>query len=201
MPKVPTRRGKDEFIQQLGVTDANRGKKQMTVDGEKLDDKDQAELIKRLHLQPDKIATDKKHQVDENTIFIYNISGSTFHVPHKFKLDEIENVIKFELGEIKTFHREMLNDGFMKRCIQDGKLKEVTAEDANLIEREYNKAKLGKTSTAGLAASGLPLNKKLAVNYIWECESVAELEAIAALEDREFILDAIDERLDELAEL
>ena len=81
------------------------------------------------------------------------------------------------------------------------KIRIVSEEQIEEIERKREKSKNRSGSgkkNAGLHESGLPMSKKMALAYIFDCEDIDELEGYAQLEDRDFIETAIEERIEEL---
>lgn len=135
-----------------------------------------------------------------DTVWVHNISGTEFHTPPlTFKTEDADSAEVFEVDEVRPFDKSELENKRFKKCLMDKKLRIVTEAEVEKIEkaREKVKNRSGKKAT-GLHPSGLPMNKKAAIAYIFESTDIDELEAFADLEDREFIETAIEERIEEL---
>lgn len=172
-------------IEQIGVTpEESKGKKGAV----------SKELIAKLQLEPE-----AKQEIDkENTVLVYNISNSHFHVPYNGDPKEERTVIKFEVGEIKAFPKAKVSDEYFQQCFAHGKLKRVTLEQAEEIKKARKKESRKDSVKVGLHSSGLPQNTKAALDYIYACEDSDELEQFATLEDREIIINAIDDRIEDI---
>jgi hypothetical protein len=136
-----------------------------------------------------------------DTVWIHNVSGTEFHVPPiSLKTADSDTAEVFEVDEVRPFDKSELENKRFKKCLMDKKLRIVSEEEVEKIEkaREKNKNRQGGKKNAGLHASGLPMSRKAALNYIFECEDIDELEGYQELEDREFIESAIEERIEEL---
>ena len=178
--------GSDSGIQQIGVTaeESLKNKKVSVSD----------EIIKKFQMEPDaKPVTDS-----DNTVFVYNISNSNFHVPYSGKPDDADGVVKFEVGEIRPFDKTEIENKYFKKCFMDGKLKLVTEDQAVEIRKARKKEQGKGDKKVGLHPSGLPQNTKMALDYIYSCEDIDELEAFTTIEDREVLLQAIEDRIDDL---
>jgi len=135
-----------------------------------------------------------------DTVWVHNISGAEFHVPPiSLKTADSDTAEVFEVDEVRPFDKSELENKRFKKCLMDRKLRIVTEDEVTEIERarEKRKHRSGKAKV-GVHPSGLPMNKRAALNYIFDCEDIDELEAYGELEDREFIEDAIEERIEEL---
>ena len=135
-----------------------------------------------------------------DTVWVHNISGAEFHTPPTtFKTDDSDSAEVFEVNEIRPFDKSEIENKRFKKCLMDGKLRIVTEAEVEQIEKtnEKNKNRTGKVKV-GLHESGLPINKRAALNYIFDCEDIEELSAYEDLEDRDFISAAIEERIEEL---
>lgn len=143
-------------------------------------------------------------KVDGETILIHNQTKGEFHVPPvSFKPGDIDmaDIVIFQVGEIRPFSKAELDNKQFKKCLYDKKLRVVTVEEAKKIEAEQSrqrKKKGGEAVAKGLHDSGLPMNTRVALNYIWDCDDIEELEAFNDLDDRELINNAIEERIEEL---
>jgi len=155
------------------------------------------------------IIDNNKSEIDEQlaavkssgaTIWVHNISGAEFHTPPtSFKTDDADSAEVFEVDEVRPFDKSEIENKRFKKCLMDRKLRIVTETEVTEIEkaREKVKHRSGKVKV-GVHESGLPINKRAAINYIFDCDDIDELEAYDELEDREFISDAIEQRIEEL---
>lgn len=137
------------------------------------------------------------------TIFVWNVSGANFHVPPKsFRPEDnnIAEIVRFDVNEVRAFDKHELDNKQFKQCLFDKKLRLVSEADADKIKRDGDREnkKANGGGKVGLAESGLPKNTKAALNYIFDCEDIDELEGYTEIEDREAITAAIEERIEEL---
>ena len=137
-----------------------------------------------------------------DTVWVHNISGAEFHIPPiSLKPEDADSAEVFEVDEVKPYDKSELENKRAKKCLMDKKLRIVSEDEVAQIEkaREKNKNRSGSgKKNAGLHESGLPMSKKMALAYIFECEDLDELEGFQQLEDRDFIEAAIEERIEEL---
>ncbi len=143
-------------------------------------------------------------EIKGDTVYIHNLSGSNFHIePSSNKPNEHEDTaVKFNVNEVKVFSKNEVDNRRFKKALMSGQLRIVTEEQANKVALDAKKeiSRSGKKHQGGLAASGLPNSTKAALNYIFECEDIDELESFAELDEREAVQAAIEERVEELEE-
>lgn len=152
-------------------------------------------------LDDDRAKVESQYEQMGTTVWVHNISGTEFHVPPvTLKTGDSDTAEVFEVNEVRPFDKAELENKRFKKCLMDRKLKIVSEEEVEKIEKEREKAKhrSGGKVKVGIHESGLPINKRAALNYIFDCEDIDELEAYGELEDREFISDAIEQRIEEL---
>ncbi|CAK9251730.1 unnamed protein product [Sphagnum jensenii] len=137
-----------------------------------------------------------------DTVWVHNISGAEFHIPPiSLKPEDADSAEVFEVDEVKPYDKSELENKRAKKCLMDKKLRIVSEEEVAQIEkaREKNKNRSGKAVT-GLHPSGLPMNKKAAIDYIFSVNDLDELESYAQEDDREWLQDMIEARIEELEE-
>jgi hypothetical protein len=145
------------------------------------------------------------NEVEGDTVFIHNVSGAEFHVPPvSFDPKHVESadIIVFEVNQVLPFNKAQVSTQQFKKCILSKKLKIVSADEANIIRSKAEKEirKESKGSKSGVAESGLPKNNKAAIMYVFECEDIDELEGYLELEERDSVVSAIEDRIEELEE-
>jgi len=136
-----------------------------------------------------------------DTVWVHNISGAEFHTPPvSYKTEDSDTAEVFGVDEVRPFDKSEIENKRFKKCLMDKKLRIVSEDEVTQIERAREKLqkRTGKKVKVGVHESGLPMKTQAALAYIFECEDIDELEAYAELEDREFIEQAIDKRIDEL---
>ena len=134
------------------------------------------------------------------TVYVHNISNTEYHLaPSSQKLTEVDGVTKFDVNEVRAFAPEDVNHRHFKEAFLKKKLRVVTEEQYEEILRSASKnAKRSGKKSGGLNASGLPNTSKRALDIIYECEDIDELEAWLELEDREEITASIEKRIEDL---
>lgn len=137
------------------------------------------------------------------TVWVHNISNSEYHVrPTTDRPENADSAIAFQLNAILPFHPDQVKDMRFKRALLDGKLEIIQESQIEALEHALERAaKSDRTDgkvTKGVNVSGLPNNKKAALAYIYDCEDIEELETYAQDEDRDFIIKAIDDRIEDL---
>jgi hypothetical protein len=134
------------------------------------------------------------------TVYVHNTSGTEFHVrPVSDDTKDHNSAVVFQVNQVIAFAKAQVDNDRFRAALMENFLKIVSEEEVDKIEKEAEKAKhhSGKAKV-GITDSGLPVNKRAALNYIFDCEDIDELEAYQELEDREFISDAIEQRIEEL---
>jgi len=151
-------------------------------------------------LDNDRKSLAMQYEQMEDTVYVHNTSGTEFHVrPVSDKTGDYDTAVIFQVNQVIAFPKAELNNNRFRAALMENFLKIVSEEEVDKIEKEAEKAKhhSGKAKV-GITDSGLPVNKRAALNYIFDCEDIDELEAYQELEDREFISDAIEQRIEEL---
>ena len=142
--------------------------------------------------------------MSEDVVYVHNISKAEFHVPPSSldpKANLIEGVITFEVDECREFDRKEISTKNFLKCLNAGFLEVLSPtqyeefQKSKALRRNKNENAITKT---GLAASGLPANWKMAVDYVSKMEDIDELSALLDVEDRQVVAQAIEARIDEL---
>src|ERR1700680_1592605 len=177
-----TSAGKLEFTEALAATEVKGAKGRKSL----LDD--------------DRTNVESQYEQMGDTVWVHNISGTEYHVePISKKTTDSDTAEIFQVNEVRPFDKGELNNKRFKKSLMDRKLKIVSEDEVSKIEKEAEKSKhRGSKVKVGVAESGLPVNKRAALNYIFDCDDIDELEGYQQLEDREFISDAIEQRIEEL---
>jgi|GEM_PF-5280185 len=155
----------------------------------------------------DSVTKSIEEQLKESgdTVWVHNMSGAEYHIPLSNKPEDADEAIKFELNQIQSFTSEEIKNRLFKKAFLEGKLRIVKESDIDMIERMQEQAAAKEASNAyggdggaGLAESGLPANKKMAKRYIDDTDDLDLLESWAQKENRDNIIDYIEERIEDI---
>ena len=123
-------------------------------------------------------------------------------VIYKLIKDEPESALIIQNGDYAEIDSSLLNtNSNLKRCLSNKLIKVLTDEEAQALnlEKEKERKRRERVENRKKGLSGLSIEESIA--KIKMVSNIERLETMADMETRQEVIDAIDDRIDELEDL